>query len=344
MSPRSLALALALALLPLARQSELVSRYDALALQGDLRGARSLFESAPEDQARELRERFTARFVERTETFPSAGDELVDALLAEYRRYWADSLLHGRGEDRGLADLSKGLGAVLEARELDPGGDVLETLEAELARRGVHGIYGVTPPLYDLLLWRGEARSEYSVELTDAQQPVTVVFLSDFVSRGWSHFATFGRSSTGGWATREALFCLRESYDLDSESFLVSYLRHEGRHFADYEKYPALESADLEYRAKLTELAFARETALALLCDFTVNAAPGSPAPHPRANHAVVANLSRAAFDAGDPVSPERWSTIDPDELREAARWLLEEHDRELEALGARTTRGVLAE
>ena len=325
---------------------DVVDRYDALALQGDLSGAESLFEGDPGPEARDLRDRFHARFVERTEAHASVGDEFVDAVLAEYREYWADSLLRGSGEDHGLAELSRGLRGLLDARDLAPapGADVLESLRAELERRGYHGIHGVTPPFHDLLLWRGEDRREYTVELTDGNQVVTVVFLSDFVSRGWSHFATFGRSSTGGWATREALFCLRESYDLESERFRVSYLQHEGRHFADYGKYPKLESADLEYRAKLTELVFARETRLELLQGFVRNASPNAAAPHSLANHAVVRDLSRIVFDAEEPVPILRWAELDPSELSEAARQLLVEHDSKLEERGARTTRGVLAE
>ena len=41
---------------------------------------------------------------------------------------------------------------------------------------------------------------------------------------------------------------------------MISYLAHESRHFEDYQLFPKLKSADLEYRAKLTELSMANET------------------------------------------------------------------------------------
>ena len=57
-------------------------------------------------------------------------------------------------------------------------------------------------------------------------------------------------------ASSNGLFAIGDC-DRTSETFLVSYLKHEARHFADTLDFPNLSGADLEYRAKLTELAFA---------------------------------------------------------------------------------------
>jgi hypothetical protein len=192
------------------------------------------------------------------------------------------------------------------------------------------------------MLWAREDTTRYTVELTDGPQEVTVVFLGDFLVHGWSHWATFGHASTGGWATKEALFCLRDSYDLESERFLVSYLRHEARHFADYERYPALEQIDLEYRGKLTELVYARETRLDLLDTFTHHAARNPDAPHSWAADAVMRDLSREVF--GEPFvrERERWAAVEPERIGGAARTLLARHDAELERAGAATTPGTV--
>ena len=87
-------------------------------------------------------------------------------------------------------------------------------------------------------------------------------------------------SSTGGWATTDSLFCLRDDYDLESERFRVSYLQHESRHFADYAIYPELKQIDLEYRAKLTEFAFVEESFMRLIHHFASAASPNEAAPH----------------------------------------------------------------
>ena len=44
---------------------------------------------------------------------------------------------------------------------------------------------------------------------------------------------------------------------LDAETFSVRFLAHETQHFADKYNFGHLESWELEYRAKLTELALA---------------------------------------------------------------------------------------
>ncbi len=151
------------------------------------------------------------------------------------------------------------------------------------------------------------------------------MFLGDFIVYGWSHFATFGRAYTGGWATKERLFCLRDDYDLESEKFKVSYLQHEGRHFADYAIFPKLEQIDLEFRGKLTKLAFANESLRSLIQSFAASAALNTNAPHSYANYCVVRDVSRALF--GKEVmngSDARWQTVSNDLVHRTARVLLE--------------------
>jgi hypothetical protein len=168
-----------------------------------------------------------------------------------------------------------------------------------IARAGLHHIGGMTRPHFDLMLWSRQDTTRYDVELTDGRREVAVIFVGDFLVKGWSEFATIGRASTGGWATSNALFCLVDDYDLDSENFRVSYLQHETRHFADYEVFPALDQIELEYRAKLTECAFAVETLPRVLASFSARAERNPAAPHSFANDAVVRHLSREVFRRG---------------------------------------------
>jgi hypothetical protein len=191
------------------------------------------------------------------------------------------------------------------------------------------------------MLWTVQDSARYDVQLTDLVQPVSVIFLSNFLVKGWSHFATLGRAYTGGWATKEALFCLREDYDLESEKFTISYLKHEGRHFADYQRFPALEQADLEYRGKLTELAFAQKSLIQLIDHFAASGERNPNAPHAHANFAVIADLSRALFGE-ETRDANRFRSIDNGRINATARDLLAEHTARLETAGADTTRGVI--
>ncbi|MEE8258105.1 MAG: hypothetical protein V3R20_00290, partial [Sphingomonadales bacterium] len=170
-----------------------------------------------------------------------------------------------------------------------------------------------------------------------------VNYLGDFVSLGWASFATFGGPSTGGWATREGLFVVTPRWDLNSEAFRISYFMHEGRHFADYKKYPNLEQPDLEYRAKLTELAFSDESTFDLLNKFTQHAAKVENAPHPLANWHVINDLSREFLNGEWPESAEDWEKIPAFEIQAFAKKLLQEHNQALQAAGVKTTKGIIS-
>jgi hypothetical protein len=326
----------------------LINQYVSLALQGNLRPAAALFDSAtsltPEET--ELAESYRRRFILRNEEWPvtpHASPLMLDAMAA-YRDYWTRSLMGELGPAEGEGHLRQALRRVFAKHgqlEHVPDEEVLAQLKQLIEAQGAHVLGGMTRPYFDLMLWTAQDSTQYEVALTDVVQPVQVVFLSDFLVKGWSHFATFGRAYTGGWATKEALFCLREDYDLESEKFTISYLKHEGRHFADYPRFPALEQADLEYRGKLTELAFARESLFTILDHFVATGQPNPNAPHAYANFAVVSDLSRALF--GEEVREgSRFRATDVELIHEKARALLVEHTARLEAAGSDTTRGVI--
>ncbi len=314
--------------------------YDSRALQGDLRGADSLF-----TKETELAARFHRRFIARNETWedPLASPLARDVMRA-YRSYWTRALMGEVDRAEGEAFLAAELRTVLATHGIaEEGGDeeVIARAIAEIEQGGLHALDGVTLPYFDLMIWARADTVRYEVEITDTVQQVTVIFLSDFLIKGWSHFATFGRAYTGGWATSDALYCLREDYDLDSEKFLVSYLKHECRHYADYGRFPALEQIDLEYRAKLTELAYAEDSLFDILRHFKGSGDPNPDAPHAYASHAVVRDLSRSLCteDAAEDCDLRAFPVPT---IHATARELLAVHSARLTAAGADTVRGVI--
>ncbi len=196
--------------------------------------------------------------------------------------------------------------------------------------------------MQDFILWRETETQDYQVELSDGTQPVTVHFLDDFVSEGWSNFATFGHTGTGGWANDDGLFCISSAYDRESERFLVGYLKHEARHYADYQLFPKLEGPDLEYRAKLTELMFVGDGQGDLIGKFISHANGQSDAPHPLANYHVLEEIAGIVRLNGSPEDPASWKTVDPDAVRAAARELFEQHNQRLYDEGSDTATGIL--
>jgi len=319
------------------------------ALQGDLSQVETAFASEEIDQKDQaLYSKFKARFIDKTDGLDvdAIGDPLVRGAALLYQDYWRGALLNPSTreslEQALLANVVILLGANGENVEGLSEEDALNRLEAAIKVHGFELILGRTQPLLEFMVWRKNELTTYQVELTDRIQPVNVYFMTGFISFGWTHFATFGRSSTGGWTTNDGLYAVKDSYEPDSENFQVSYLKHEARHFADYQLFPNLAGPDLEYRAKLTELCFAVTDLQELLEAFTANAARVANAPHSLANWYVVDGLARLLLSGRWPEIEDVWEGLDGEGIHAAARTLLDENTKALQKDGAATTIGVL--
>jgi hypothetical protein len=311
---------------PLRAQDALSERYRSLAIQGDLRQARLLLNS-PEASGtatgRELGELFRLRF--------------IDAIVTQYRRYWSSALVGEPPSYSGEIAPEPSIRSLLYSHGwLDDiavtDAETYATLEDALKAQGVHALATPAPPLQDLLVWSAEKKAEFEVVLTDQRRTVSVVFMSDFHSLGWKHYASLGLVSTTAWVTNGTLYCVEWAYDPGTENFDVSYLKHESRHLADLEKFPDLPSEDLEYRAKLTELIFANETQRRLLDDFTAKRAANPDSPHAAANFRVTSDLWRELYDSPFPGGDQAWMSISRDKISRSARRLLKEDTARLSA------------
>lgn len=233
-----------------------------------------------------------------------------------------------------LGQLERELAGLLDrdatAAGLQPRDDVFTRVNDRLVARGFHALSDHAAPWRDLLLWKHQEERAFTVQLTDTQREVHVVFMKEFYSQGWTHFASLGRVTTSGWAAADRLYCVDWAYDRDSESFRISYLKHETRHLVDYERFPQLQQADLEYRAKLTELAFASATLPRVLAQFRRDAAPNPALPHAFANLRVTRDLHALLYDKPLPASGEPWAHLSPVRVNRAARELLRRHTRAL--------------
>jgi len=308
-------------------------RYISLALQGDLSQAESLFSSMNPVTTSisdfELAARFRARFIEQSEELsPGTGDTFTDAVVSAYRKYWILTLMGEMSSQNGEDFLESSLRQVLSRRDnAEFSGNtagVFKLVGEIFDEKGVHYLDTSAPPLRDLFLWKKEKNRKYSVRLTDRTQKVRVTFMSEIYSMGWKQYATLGLVATTGWVEGDRLYCLEGAYDRSSENFEVSYLKHESRHLADFESFPKLQSADLEYRAKLTELVFAFTSTRQLLDDFTSKSAPSPTSPHAFANYRVTRGVYREMFDKPFPDTTNPWQGVSTQSVSAAARSLLQ--------------------
>ena len=326
-----------------------LTAYLKMVFAGDTSTAAELFTREPDDRgSMMLADRFESRFIERSDglDLTRIEDPAVREIAELFQTYWLDALMQTAALDALEASLKNRLDAILTERgfasALDDEDTLLENVEALIRREGLYAQSGRTPPLLDLMIWTSNEKAVESVELTDGTYNVELNYIDDFVSYGWSNFAAFGMASTGGWAKKDGLYCICRYYDLDSERFKLSFLKHEARHYADYDLYPELQPADLEYRGKLTELAYSEEGIYRLLEQFTEAANLVENAPHPLANWYVVEGLSRHLLEGAHPASASAWEAIPKEQIRQAARRLLEEHDGMLADSGPTTAKGVI--
>ncbi|HUL57036.1 MAG TPA: hypothetical protein VLT60_08555 [Usitatibacter sp.] len=260
---------------------------------------------------------------------PNDLPPVSSALLEAYQRYWREAMLkrvpREKAEEGLLASL-RAMPALAGAKDASSLDSLTDYAVTAIEREGLHALTGKTEPLYELMIWKSEETRIYDVQLPENPVKVKVVFLDRFASAGWAGYATCGVAQTGGWAKPDALYAVRSSYDLDSENFRVSYLAHEGQHFSDYGRYPALEQPELEYRAKLTEIALSKDTTAELLERFASQGGTSRDSPHAFADRQVTLALKGVPMDG----------------VREAAAAKLRESSATIERLGAKTTKRFL--
>jgi hypothetical protein len=221
-----------------------------------------------------------------------ASARITDQALAIYQRYWVTSMAHPEGradEEKRLADTLRNLLGAPANSDMD----ALEPLlAAALTKEGFYSLQGQTGLLRELMIWSKQDERLMSVVLPEGAREVKVELLDSFKSFGWSSYATCGRASTGGWTTDDALFAVVPRYSsLDGEEFRVSFLGHESQHFADKAHFKGLQAWEFEYRAKLTELAQAKETRGKVLGKFMQDQGDDTASPHSYANRRVLNDM-----------------------------------------------------
>jgi hypothetical protein len=304
-----------------ATPTDAISQASGAALQADARRALEILDridaaAIPREDLQFvscMRERFG-----RTLSSERSGPNGVTShALAIYRSYWHSSLTNPAKRSERERTLDASLRTWLGAGKAS---DLDALLNKRIEASGAHSLQGRTGLLRELMIWDKQNEQLIDVQLPEGAYKVKVVFLTDFESFGWSHYATCGRRATGGWATDKALYAVVPRYDsLDSEAFRVTFLGHETQHFADKARFENLQPWELEYRAKLTELALADRTMPKLLGKFIEDQSNDTASPHSFANRAVIRDMiSRLSLQR-----PEDLLTTDVSHIRDAAKAML---------------------
>lgn len=300
----------------------------------------------------EKKERYFQRFLFLNEDFNyNTNDQEIMDLYKRFQNYWRSVLIENVKQE--LADslfriemqhfLKKHFKPKSSIEEISK--NYFALFQDFFRKKNMFGLaMGKTGHLYDLYLWKKQEEKNYSIDLPEGQTiDVPVVFMKDFISNGWSHYTTFGYSYSGGWVAPNKLFCVEEAYgSKDEEAFLVSYVSHEAQHFSDIKRFPKLQQADLEYRAKLAELILSKETSYNIINKFILNSKKDISFAHAFANYMVISLLSKSILKSDFESSIKKWKQIHTNKINTEALKLLKAHTKKLNNLGADSVKAYI--
>jgi hypothetical protein len=278
-----------------------------------------------------------ARFVSKEEVFVNtSGNKIINDVSNIYREYWRVELLKPKPESRTDSTLYNNIADYVLSNKLTKlSKDSLcknikddSVLKELIEKEGFKVDFKFRNGFQELFIWNKESTKKYDVILPKDTVKTTVVFIESYHINGYDEFATIGDSEVGGWAIKESatLYCNKGRYDLNSETFQVSYLKHESLHFTDLNNYPNLSSADLEYRSKLIELMYCTKATIYDKIGLFMNGANKTDRnnSHPYANYILIQNLSQILFNSEYNSDINQWKKVSVDKINKAASSLYE--------------------
>ncbi len=226
-------------------------------VKGNLRAAMAYLEQFPETAA--LHQKGLALYQEEHYRTYDVDAELNEILLV-YQKYYRDVFYLELPAEEAERRLRERLSDLLRAASGSSLDELEEMAGAAFRRKSLHALMGRTSGYYGPYIWKDEELRHYTVELPEGMQDYAVKFLDGFIMKSWLDYISFGETGTGGWSNGDGLIhCVRAAYDLESEDFQVSLLKHEAQHAMDQARYKGITNEELEYRAKLVELIYSRE-------------------------------------------------------------------------------------
>ncbi|MEL6446603.1 MAG: hypothetical protein AAFQ62_01505 [Pseudomonadota bacterium] len=310
-----------------ANSADLVFKAIGAGLQGDARYAIELLKSAEPASLNQRDRRYRSCMLKRfgdsvpPKLAPATDSPVADQIVAAYVSYWREALRAPELRQEYTRALEGDLRDRLDLTEDADNIQIENEVRARLNAEGLGVLLGQTGVLRELMIWRQEDRQSMTVELPHGAYKTEVALLDDFVISGWGQFATCETRGAGGWVADRTLFAVVPVYDdLEGEEFRVTFLGHETQHFLDLDVYPNMASWELEYRAKLMELAMADRTRLKVLQKFIEDQGDDPLSPHSFANRKILtALLSELSLSDSDALR-----SVEGQAIRDAASRLFE--------------------
>lgn len=297
-------------------------KYSSLLVQGNLHEAINYLEKFSEKT--DLVRKYKAVFV-KNDILSRSTNKVINDLDQIYQKYYKDIFWHKENHELAEQKLFKHLWDFCGGYENHVKNSEIEIeVEKIIRSQGYEFLGGDTAGYYGPYIWKSSSKETYDVELPSSTEKYSLIMMDGFVSRSWLDFLSFGEIGTGGWIGKDgSLCCIKSLYDVNSQDFKTSFLKHEAQHGYDIKMFPGISSVDLEYRAKLVELIYwedykiIKKIHLVAKNDDEKNT-------HSWASHRIISDISRSIFEVDYEHDFSRFC-LDLEEIREVARNLLNE-------------------
>lgn len=278
---------------------------------------------------KELHQKYLKVFKE-GEYYKRTDNLVISELDKIYQKYYRNVFWMKMPQEQTTKLLFQELEAFCEKHLATPNGETEENIKVIVNREGYECLCGITQGYFGPYIWKNSTKVTYEVELPNGIEPYQVIMMDGFISRSWLDFISFGMTGAGGWADGNGtLCCVRSVYDTSSESFNISFLKHEAQHAYDKKKYPKITSTDLEYRAKLVELIY-YSTDEVFKNFFNEADNTNLDNGHAVAAYRIISNLSQKIFGCDYMSDENAWNGKLYD-IKKNSRELLEESNQILE-------------
>ncbi|KGL63433.1 hypothetical protein [Polaribacter sp. Hel1_85] len=285
-----------------------------------------------------------SRFITNEDIIANTSEnKIINDISNIYRDYWRVELLKETQKKRTDTKLYNKIANYLLLNNLTniSSDSLIKTIRDDtqlkriIDKEGFKSKFMYRNGFQDLLIWNKESNKKYKVILPKSTINTNVVFIENYNLNGYDNYATFGSSQVGGWAEKESatLYCNKGEYDLNSEKFNISYLKHESLHFTDLNEYPNLSAADLEYRAKIIELMYCTEKTIYDRIAQFLNGANSENRKHSHsyANYSLIKNLSQIIFESDYESDYNKWIELSVKEINNSASLLYKNSEETLQ-------------
>lgn len=302
------------------------------------------------------------RFRDKNDNFEYyTQNDTVKQILKTYYIYWRTVLLREEEFDLAKQNLKNSLAQILKKNGVEYNDISIYSLENNLTdilgsflnKFHMESVIDFNGTIADIYIWGKEVKQYKMMKLPKVKFRTNIIFMQDIITLGWQPFALANSRNTGGFVGERDgipyIWCVLKNdrfagFVENTESYEVSFLKHESQHFVDVVNFRNLSITDNEYRAKLIELMYSQKTTYKLINDFmTTSDKADRTDTHSYANYCLIRDLNIYLFKKETGITIDHYKRISVKKINKAAKRLLNFNTKALKKIGKSVTELIQA-